>query len=777
MLRSGDLDARFAGSSRVLEGTRLHQKLQRQRRADAETEGWDYAKEVAVSHSMDCGSFRLTVGGRIDGVIRCNGDTIIEEIKSTEKSMELLSEGHGLHWAQAECYGYLYALENRLDRITIRLTYCQVGGDDSKYFESAYPFEALEACYKRITDRYIQWAGMQSAWEQTRNESIKQLRFPFETYRQGQRKLAVGVYKTITEGRKLFVQAPTGTGKTISALFPAVMAMGEGDTSKIFYLTAKTATRLIAVEAVQRMTEKGLKLRTLVLTAKEKLCFKEEVNCNPEYCEFARGYFDKAGPAVWNALDSSMLFTRDTVIHYAREFGLCPFEFSLDLAEWIDCIICDYNYVFDPKVYLKRFFNEPGSDYVFLIDEAHNLVDRSREMFSAQLMKKPFLELKRQMKSVDSGLSKAASRINTFMVMLRKKYHEKNSFLDEEELKALCHVLEEFVQLSEIWLGQNLQSGLYHGILEQFFEVSAFLRIHELFDSRYRAYVEIIRNEVRLKLFCLDPSFLLSEASRRGKAAIFFSATLTPLHYFKEILGGASEDYTMRLLSPFAQQHLCLLISDTLSVKFRNRDESLTDVAAYINAVAEGKKGNYLVFFPSYRYMEEVAGIFTADYPAHQVLRQTPAMSEPERELFMESFEADHAGGLLGFAVMGGVFSEGIDLVGERLSGAVIVGVGLPQVCYERDIIMAYFREKCGRGFEYAYRYPGMNKVLQAAGRVIRSEEDKGIVLLIDDRFTSKSYLELFPEEWRHYRTVDNLKALRDQIACFWTRYGLAGKV
>lgn len=768
VLRAGDLDARFMGSSRVLDGTRLHQKLQRRRREEADTGGWDYAKEVAVSRSIDCEGLMLTVGGRIDGVIKNSEETAIEEIKSTEMPLALLEAGHTAHWAQAKCYGYLYASENQMDSIAIHLTYCQLDSEEIKCFMKTFEIEELKAYFDQLSNIYIKWAEMDNNWMQSRNETIKLLAFPFEAYRQGQRKLAVGVYKTIEEGRKLFVQAPTGIGKTISALFPAVKAMGEGHSSKIFYLTAKTATRQIAVEAVQRMAEKGLKLKTLVLTAKEKLCFKDEVNCNPEYCEYAKGYFDKVGPAVWNALLSHELFTRETIIRYGSEYGLCPFEFSLDLAEWVDCIICDYNYVFDPRVYLKRFFQEAGGDYIFLIDEAHNLVDRSREMFSAELMKKPFLELKRLMKSVSPELSKAAGRINSFMVELRKNNQGKNSCTGEAELKELYKLLEDFVSLSEVWLGHNERSALYKELLERFFEVSAFMRICELFDERYEAYVEILRNDMRLKLFCLDPSHLLMEASGRGKVSIFFSATLTPLHYFKEILGGKPEDHTMRLSSPFDREHLCLLISDTLSVKYKNREDSYRDVAAYIKATASGKKGNYLVFFPSYRYMEEIGKLFAEEDPELRILQQIPVMGDEEREKFLACFEADSDTSLLGFAVIGGIFSEGIDLVGDRLSGVVIVGVGLPQVCYERDIIMDYFKEKCGRGFEYAYQYPGMNKVLQAAGRVIRTEEDRGIVLLIDDRYTTKRYLELFPQEWQHYRTVGSLSDLQKRISNFW---------
>ncbi len=768
---TGDLDSRFVGMGKALLGARLHQKLQSLRKSEA-AEGETYHKEVAISRTVVFRGLTFIITGRIDGISEGAGGITLEEIKTTSSPLEHINEDtYPVHWAQAQCYAFMYSEEYGKKISNIQLTYYNTESEEQKIFLKAVEAEELERYFAELLDKYCGWAYEMYEWSGLRNDTITMLDFPYAEYRKNQRKLAVAVYKTIAEGKRIFIQAPTGTGKTISALFPAVKALGEGNAEKIFYLTAKTITRQVALDAIRRMQDKGLRLKTIVLTAKDKICFKEETNCNPEYCEYARGYFDKVNEALKKLFAQEEIITREVLERHARESRLCPFELSLDTASWTDCIICDYNYVFDPRASLKRFFLEKENDYVLLVDEAHNLVDRAREMFSAELCKKPFLDIKRSMKNMAPFVAKSAADINSLLLALKKKYAGKNCCIDPLELKGLNRILREFTGYGEAWLGSNHGKTGHKELLELYFEAVAFLRIYELFDERYTCYIELSGSDVKLKLFCLDPSKLLGDVTGRVKASVFYSATLTPIQYFKDILGGNEKDYNMRLPSPFEASNLSLTIAQNVSTKYKNREKSLTAVAGYIKSVLEARKGNYFVFFPSYRYMNEVYSIFTEQYPSFQILLQQPAMGEEDKESFLECFQQATEDGLAAFAVMGGVFSEGIDLAGDRLIGAVIVGVGLPQVCFERDIIMGYFNAKNNMGFEYAYMYPGMNKVLQAAGRVIRDESDRGAVLLVDERFAGSRYADMFPEEWMHNSKVRSPQELERLLGKFWSAH------
>lgn len=762
ILRSGSIDSGFMGSSRALEGTRAHQKIQKSGIAG-------YSAEVHLSYTVEYQDYCLTVEGRADGIIEVNGSTMIDEIKSTTRPLEYIDENYNpLHWAQAKCYAYIYSWENGLDYIGVQITYYQLDTEEVKQLGKRFHIDELRDFFYDLVEKYKVWADFTQDWAVIRNKSIKELIFPFGSYRKGQRELAVTVYKTIGEKKKLFAQAPTGIGKTMSTLFPAVKAIGEGLTSKIFYLTAKTITRQVAEEAFIKMREKGLECKTVTITAKDKICFKKEAACKPEECEYAAGHFDRVNGALYDILTHANTLDRNLIEEYAKKHTVCPFEYTLDLAIWADCVICDYNYVFDPRVYLKRFFSDNSGDFTFLVDEAHNLVDRAREMFSAQLSKEQLLELKKLTKDRAPKVSKALNKLNSYMLSLKKQSEDKRYFIQKEAPKEVYPHLRKFIKEAEDWLLDGNDVEGREELVDLYFEVMAFVKISEFFDERYVTFVDCGGRDVILKLFCLDPSYLLSEAVKRGKAAIFFSATLTPLDYFREILGGNSEDYTIRLPSPFDSKNLCLLVADKISTRYKDRVNSYNEVMESIKAMVEQRAGNYLAFFPSYEYMNEVFRLFTERYPYINILLQSSSMTEEEREGFLDRFQPDSEETLLGFAVMGGMFSEGIDLTGDRLSGAVIVSVGLPQMNPERDIIMNYFREKNGLGFEFAYMYPGMNKVLQAAGRVIRTETDTGTVLLVDERFAHSDYVKLFPREWLHNARIRSVKDIAMHLERFW---------
>lgn len=761
ILRSGSIDSSFIGSNRAVEGTRIHQKIQRSFK-----EG--YESEVVLKYTVNYKDFLLTVEGRADGIIHQNDMVIIDEIKTTTAPLEMIDEHFNpLHWAQAKCYAYIYAEQYHIEDTNVRLTYYQLDLDEIKYIDKCFSFDELKTFFQTITDEYYKWAKKTFDWNVEKIAAIKDLKFPYEDYRKGQREMAVAVYKTIENEKNLFAQAPTGIGKTISAIFPAIKAMGEGHTSKIFYLTAKTITRTAAQDAFSIMREKGLKLKYIILTAKEKICFNGETICTPEECIYASGHFDRVNAAIDDILSNEDELSREIIEEYAKKHKVCPFEFSLDLTLWADAIICDYNYVFDPSVYLKRFFMDRGGDYTVLIDEAHNLVDRSREMFSAELYKRPFLDLKRMMKEESPKISKELGKINKFMLDMGKLCGENGYFIVKEPHEKIYALLKTFMHLSEEYLLKHKDGEVYEKLLQLYFDCVSFTRIWELYDERYTTYVEKTDDDVKIKLFCLDPSYQLREVLKKCRASVFFSATLLPMGYHRNILGGSEEDYGIYLDSPFSIDNRRILIADNISTRYRDREQSYGVIADYIKAVISAKAGNYMVFFPSYQYMDAVYDVFIERYSGINAYAQLPGMTEKEREKFLEFFRPNPEESGIGFCVLGGIYSEGIDLKYDRLIGVIIVGVGLPQICLERNIIREYFEKSQNLGYAYAYMYPGMNKVLQAAGRLIRSEEDKGIILLIDDRFKYQSYQRLFPKEWFPYMRVNELNIDRC-IKNFW---------
>ena len=762
VLMSGDLDSRFTGSSRAVEGTRAHQKVQK-----SYNEG--YTPEVTLKYSFQYEEYHMTVQGRADGILIEGDHIIIDEIKSTTLPMEFIEEDRNrTHWGQAKCYGYIYAKENNLQNIDIQLTYYNLDTEEIKKIRKTFTFEELENFFYKLIEDYYNWVDTLENWKIKRDTSIRELQFPFSNYRKGQRELAVAVYRTIKEEKRLFAQAPTGIGKTISTLFPTVKAIGEGITSKIFYLTAKTITRQVAEEAFTKMRCEGLRFKTVTLTAKDKLCFEKGKKCTPEECRFAKGHFDRLRDGLRDLFENEDAFTREVIEKYALKHNICPFEFSLDIALWADGVICDYNYAFDPRVYLKRFFLDEKGDYTFLIDEAHNLVDRSRAMFSAELNKRAFLDQKRNMKDQCPKISKALNNLNTFMIHLNKQCGENSFYIQKDEPKEIYPLLANFIREADEYLQEGNKKDGYEELLELYFNAFAFLKIAEFYDERYVTYVEKKNKDVVLKIFCLDPSYLLGEAIKRGKSAVFFSATLTPLQYFKEIFGGNEEDYCIRLGSPFDSKNLGLFVSNYISTKYKNREKSYMDIVDVIAKVVEGKTGNYFVFFPSYQYLRRVLDVFVEKYPSINTIEQDSAMTEEEREDFLNKFQSKAETALVAFGVLGGIFSEGIDLVGDRLIGAIIVGVGLPQLSLEVNLIMDYFNNKSNNGYDYAYLFPGMNKVLQGAGRVIRTEKDRGIVCLIDERFTTYNYQRLFPTEWKHFKRASNLDKITYYIDEFW---------
>ncbi|WP_410770438.1 ATP-dependent DNA helicase [Fontibacillus sp. BL9] len=746
VFRSGDLDSGFRTMTALAEGTKAHQKVQRQYR-DADQ------KEVYVSAEIPCGDLLFVVDGRCDGLLaEEDGLLTIDEIKSTSGDLAFITEEtYPVHWAQAKCYAYMVARERDLPRMRIQLTYMQLPTGELKRYRREADFAELESFVQEVVAQYAPFANMLRNHREARDLSISELSFPFKTYRAGQRKLAGAVYKTIEEKVSLFAKAPTGIGKTISTTFPAIKAIGEGHLQHLFYLTAKTITRTAAEEAFALMQSGGLHLHAVTITAKEKVCFREEVSCRKEDCPYADGYYDRINGAVLDILAHETLIGRQVIEKYARKHRVCPFEYSLDLAYAADAVICDYNYIFDPKVSLKRMFGEQKSRTALLVDEAHNLVDRAREMYSAELNKADFLALQRGYKGVNPAVYRAAKAVNGFFIKLRKEMEGPHR-IDRNKPEELLNLAEDFILHAEQELASPgaASAGSEEAalLLQTYFAVQSFVRTGKLYDERYVTYAEVTPKDLRMKMFCLDPSHLLREMGKGFRSRILFSATLSPLSYYRDMLGATPEDYTVSIPSPFAREQLDVRLHP-LSTRYRDREQTKDALAELLRQLALGRSGNYLYFFPSYAYMNLIYEQVTAE-PMENVrfLLQQGAMSEPEREDFLAAFDAGNKETLVGFAVMGGIFSEGIDLVGDRLTGVAVIGVGLPQIGLERDIIRDYFNEQGKDGFDYAYVFPGMNKVLQAGGRLIRSENDHGVLLLVDDRYKHPHYARLLPEEW-----------------------------
>ena len=761
IMRHGSIDNRYTSSIKAIEGIRGHQRVQK-------SYGDNYTAEVPLKYTLTYEDLEIMVEGRADGILIEDEKTIIDEIKTTTKDLLLIDENtNPLHWAQAKCYGYIYSMQNELENIDIQITYYNIDTKSTRILRQSYTLKDLEEFFFWLIDEYKSWAQLESDWVNKRNESIKRLKFPFENYRPGQRELAVRVYKSITDSKKCFAQAPTGTGKTISTLFPAIKAMGEDKTSKIFYLTAKTITREVAQNTISLMRKKDLKLKAVTITAKEKICKMDEVNCNPEYCPYANGYFDRINNSLKDILAKYNDYSKENIERISEEYMLCPFELSLDLTNLSDVIICDYNYVFDPRVYLKRFFDTKTTDYTFLIDEAHNLVDRAREMYSATLNEEKFVKVKKLISKKDKRITRVIKEIQSYFEDKLEDLTtlDENDLVESEAPLELCEILSSFIKFVDEYLARTNEEN--EELMDLYFDVYSFLSISDFYDKNYTTIYTKTFNGMTIKIYCVNPQKVIEEKMKKAKSNIIFSATLIPMDYFMKMYSYDEEDFIINLKSPFDVKNRLLMIGDNVATTYNKRFETSEDIASYIANCVQAKKGNYMVFFPSYKYMDLVFDKMKENYPNINTSIQESNMSEEEKEEFLSMFDEDNKETHVGFCVLGGHFSEGIDLTNDKLIGVIIVGVGMPQIGIERDIIKDHMKDS-NKGFDYAYVYPGMIKVLQAAGRCIRTDDDKGVILLLDNRYSQRRYQSLFPYEWYpnfRVRKSDDVKTLCEK---FW---------
>lgn len=765
ILQSGDLDNRrnTMDKEAMQKGSRLHRKIQKQM-------GSQYRPEVSLKRETEYEDVILVVEGRADGIQTEGDGVLIDEIKGIYGDPQFLETPIPVHRAQALCYARIYGEMEQLDKIVVQMTYANLDTEQIRRFREELSMEYLVNWYQELTDAYHKWISYQLRWKKERNRSMEGLEFPFP-YREGQRKMVSSVYHSIVSEKQIFIQAPTGVGKTMSTIFPAVRAVGERKGETIFYLTAKTITRTVAQEAFSILRERGLRFKTITITAKEKMCFLEKAECNPEACPYAKGHFDRVNEAVYQLWTTKENFDRDCILEQAEKWKVCPFEMCLDLSVWMDGVICDYNYAFDPNVHLKRFFGEESrGKYIFLIDEAHNLAERGREMYSASICKEEVLEVKKLVKPFWPKLARALEKVNKLLLELKK---ECDKYQIQENQGVMPLYLMQVMGEMEQMLEEPPREGIADEILDFYFSVRDFLNISELVDENYVIYTEQGEDgRFRLKLFCVNPAENLKAYLEKGISAVFFSSTLLPLTYYRKLLSCREDDYGIYVPSPFDQEKRCILTGVDVSSRYTRRNyEEYRKLAAYIARMAWQKKGNYMVFFPSYKLMEEVRQVYEEEFSVDWVhcISQTASMDERAREEFLEEFQ-EREKTLIGFCVMGGVFSEGIDLMGKRLIGVAIVGTGIPQISHEREILKEFYDKKGENGFDYAYRFPGMNKVLQAAGRVIRTQEDVGCILLLDERFSEGEYQRLFPLEWEDRKrcTLHNVEGF---LKTFWEKY------
>ena len=764
LLRSGDIDNRMSRGlqmNAMQEGTRIHKKLQR-------AMGSSYNAEVPLRIDLETERYILTIEGRADGIFTREDIPCIDEIKGVYQDVVKMEAPVPVHLAQAKCYAYIYALQHDLEVIGVQMTYCDLDTEEVHRFYEQYAFAEIEEWFDALMKEYHKWADFQYEWHRTSIASIKSMEFPFE-YRPGQRELVADVYRTILRRKNLFIQAPTGTGKTVSVLFPAVRAVGEGQGEKIFYLTAKTVTATVAMDTFAVFRANGYRGKVVQITAKEKLCKCETPECNPDACPYAKGHFDRVNDAVFDLLQQEDCFSRDVLLEQADKYMVCPFELCLDVSSWSDVIVGDYNYVFDPTVYLKRFFAEGNKgDYLFLVDEAHNLVERGRQMYSERIVKEDVLAVKRLLKPWSKKVERELDRVNKIMLSYKRECED---YMIHESINDLVFALMRLASEMERFLQKPLTIPERDDVMEFYFGLRNFLNIYELVDENYIIYSSMEEDgSFALKLYCADPSRNLQACLDKGHSTAFFSGTLLPIGYYKSLLSTKPDNYAVYAHSVFTPDQRLLFIGRDVSSKYTRRTpEEFQRIASYINKIAQARKGNYIAFFPSYKMMLDVEEQF--EYQAGEqidVIVQTQNMREQQREEFLSQFEAQRERSMVAFCVMGGIFGEGVDLREDQLIGAIIVGTGIPQIGGESEILRNFFDARGGDGFDYVYRFPGMNKVQQAAGRVIRTLTDVGVIALLDERFLQRDNQKLFPREWQDCKSC-TLEQVDELLEAFWS--------
>ena len=756
VMRSGDIDNSYRSTQRMLEGIRAHKKIQDAYEAD-------YQREVTFREDTEIDGICFHVEGRADGLYEGPDGPMIDEIKSTTRSLSDLDPTENvLHWAQAKCYAHFYCRQNEVSDMRVQLTYVNLDEEPAvKRSIQRFSAEELQNFYEDLLHRFLVFSRAILSAREARDASLATLQFPYPSYRPGQRVLSVGIYRAIEGGKRLFLEAPTGIGKTMSALVPALASIRTCGTKKIFYTTARTTTQREVSRALERLAAQGLVLKSIRLTAKERLCPNDEMACNPVDCSYAKGHFDRVNAAILDLYETQNLWTREQIDAYAQAHHVCPFELQLDMSDYADLVVGDYNYVFDPQVYLRRAFEEPDTAPVVLVDEAHNLVDRGREMYSASLYASAFVAMQKIFPA------KSHHKLHALLKKAEQLFWASHRQLggaafcvDEKANASLYECIEEISRRLDPFLTKQKAHPQYDEVLDFRFQLAKYARIFETWQDGFFTFLRAEDGDLCWRLQCIDTEGVMKARLSLCKAAVFFSATLSPMRFYQELLGGGEEALGLRLPSPFPPENLAVFQAD-VSARYRDRARTVPEIAAYLQALFSAKGGNYMVFFPSYTYLQQVAEAMHDE----ELLVQEPQWTQEERQAVFARYEEEQ--NVKGFFVLGGLFAEGIDLVGRRLIGVAVISPGLPGLSEERNVVKSYFDRKKQRGFDYAYIFPGMNKVLQAGGRVIRSAADRGVILLLDDRFGRDPYRALLPAHWSVQSAGTPLQ-LTERVQKFW---------
>jgi len=757
----GDLTSEFQSNKRALEGIDAHKHLQdKYKKTDK--------KEVSVETLFEYENYSFYITGRMDGLLTEKNNIVIEEIKSTKVDLSNMEiDTRPEHLMQAKMYAYMYLIKNKLKSINVRLTYIYIDDYKTKSFNKRYNKSQLSKFFEATIIEYIKWLEIYNTHQEEKKISIEGLNFPFEEYREGQYKFMGAIYQTLINKDILYSIAPTGIGKTVASLYSALKTI-KNEREKIFYLTAKNAGKKIVVDTVNLLKEKGLTCKTTVINSKETMCLMDTVDCDPEICPYAKGFFDRLRPAINDIFVHDDVYDMKLIKDYGKYHNICPHEFSLVISNYSDIIICDYNYAFDPRTHLIRYFDDEYYTPKLLVDEAHNLVDRSRSMYSAELKKSTLVGLKKATSKVKPIVRTQITRLIKYIdEFVEQQQLLKSTFYYQNELDYdLLVLVERIVKKIDQILSENKKFKTRKVVLEYYFELIQFMKISDYYDSKYKFIVEAVNDDIVIRQSCLDASkHILEVIERRGIGIIFFSATMFPVDYYvKLITTGVGK--SLKIPSPFKQNNLGLFVDDSTSTRFRDRDRSISNIIDSIYALAETKRGNYIIFFPSYLYMNKVLEEFSEE--DYDILVQKPGMSFGKRTKMLHDFSEVGKKTKIGFFVLGGSFAEGIDYIGDMLSGVLIIGVAMPQFNKYNELLKSHFDEDFGQGFDYAYTYPGMNKVIQAVGRVIRTEKDIGIAVLFDDRYSHKKYKSLFPINWNHSETVKEGQYLQSYLERFW---------
>ena len=732
--RSGDLDHRYTPSPSAIEGIQGH-------RAVAANRHGDYRTEVPLAGTCK----NLAIAGRADGYDpRLNQ---LEEIKTCRGDVSRINpDQKQLHWAQLKVYGALMCRQHKLAAIRLSLVYFNVASERETAETVELPADDLWDFLEDLCRAYGHWAEQEANHRRARDIALAALAFPFPEFRRGQRPMAESAYKAVMTGRPLFLEAPTGIGKTLGTLYPALLALPRRGLDRLYFLSARNTGRSLALAGFRQLLagqETGAPLRVLELSARQQVCVHPDRACHGESCPLARGFYDRLGDARQAAMDRGGVLDQEAVAEIAARFRICPYYLTQELARWCDAVVADVNYYFDQHAMLFALARENDWKVTLLVDEAHNLPDRARGMYSVSLSQGRLLALKKRVPPELKRPLAALARGWRELVKNHLAEGESGRFSDTLPTELTGPLQRVVSAITDYLTDHEADSELQ----ELMFEAMGFNRLAETFAAHSICEIRRpARGRASLAIHNLIPAEFLRPRFQACRGAVLFSATLTPAHFYRDLLGVPGEPVFQRVESPFQGSQLDLSLCAGISTRFRDRDRSIAPAADRISSRYRRRPANYLVYLSSFAYLDALYRTVAERAPGIPLCRQTPAMPEEERRQFLDGFR--EGGRQVGFAVLGGVFSEGIDLPGNRLHGAFVLTLGLPPHDEFNEILRRRLEQRFGRGYEYTYLFPGLRKVVQAAGRVIRTPADRGFIELIDDRFNRAEVRRLLPAWW-----------------------------